>query len=194
MSDIDDTSTTPDDEQWLPIAELARIKGVARQTVWQKVTELESEGLLTTRPGPKNTKLVNVGEYEFRVRETADLVKEQAAATTRANFEDPALRDAQTRKLKIETALKVYELGERQGRLVDITRVNEVIAQVGEELRKPLDQLPLRADEVHAAAASGGAVAVRSKLRDIAFDLRGAAMEALRKLAELGNKSGSSPA
>lgn len=187
-----DTTTGTDDEQWLSIAELARLKGVARQTAHEKVMRLERQGLLTTRPGPGGTKEVNLGEYEHRTRELGDLVKEQAAATA-ASFDDPALRDAQRKKIQIETALKTYELAERRGQLVDVTRVTEVIAEVGAELRKPLDQLPLRADEIDAAARSGGAVAVRTKLKEIAFELRGAFTDALRKL-DLRNKREGPPA
>ncbi len=196
MSDHNETSSAPDDgdEQWLPIAEVARVKGVARQTVWEKVAQLEKEGLLKTRSGPRGTKLVNFGEYEFLVRETSDLAKERAAETTQTGLEDPGYRSAQTRKIQVETAVKDYELRKLRGELVDVTRVNEVIAQVGEEIRKPIDQLPLRAEEVHAAAAGGGGGAVRSKLREIAFDVRGAVTEALRKLADLGgDTSGGSP-
>ena len=183
-----------DAEEWLPLAEVARIKGVTRQTVSERVARLEGQGLLTTRSGPGGTKLVNIGEYEFRVRETADLAKEQAAATAQANFDDPGYRNAQTQKIKIETAVKAYELRKLRGELVDITRVNDVVAQVGEEIRRPLDQFPLRADEIHAAGASGGAVAVRSKLKEIVFEVRGAITEALRKLADSGGTSGDSSA
>lgn len=185
------TEVAGDGALWLSITDLARVKGVTRQTVWEKVSRFENQGLLTTKPGPGGTKLVNVGEYDYRVQEAGDLAKEQAAATAQANWDDPALRDAQTRKVRAEAALKAFELGERAGKLVEITHVKTVIAQVGEELRKPLDQLPLRADEINAAAVSGGAAAVRAKLRDIVFDLRTAFAEALRKLDLRGN--GSSP-
>lgn len=188
MSDFDQNT---DPEDWMSIAELAQFKGVTKQTVSEKVIRLESEGLLKTRAGPKGTKLVNVGEYDYRIRETGDLAKEQAAATAQASFQDPALRDAQARKLRAEAALKTYELGERAGHLVNITRVNEVIAEVGEELRKSTEQLPLRADEIHAAALSGGAVAVRTKLKTIVFELRSAFTDALRRL-DMRSKDGSS--
>jgi len=135
---------------------------------------------------------VNVGEYDYHVKETADLVKEQAAATLRASQESPELRRLQEQKMRAEAALKDVELRERTGQLVDITRVEEVIAEVGEELRKPIEQLPLRAEEISAAAVSGGVQAVRGKLKQIAFELRGAFAEGLRKL-DLRSKGGSSP-
>jgi hypothetical protein len=193
----DDNQNPNDDDDggglWVPIAELARRKGVTKQTMWEKVTKLEGQGLLTTKPGRGGVKLVNVGEYEFRIKETGDLAKEQAAATAQGNLEDPAYRKAQLQKVQAEAALKDFELRQRHGELVDITRVKEVIAEVGEELRKPLDQLPSRADEVNAAAVSGGAAAVRNKLKEIGFELRAAFAEALRKL-DLRTKGGSSPA
>jgi len=194
MSGSDDIATPPppDEEMWLSIAALAVMKGVSRQTVWEKVERLERQGLLATKPGPGGTRLVNVGEYDYHVKETADLVKEQAAATLRASQESPELRRFQEQKMRAEAALKDVELRERTGQLVDITRVEEVIAEVGEELRKPIEQLPLRAEEISAAAVSGGVQAVRGKLKQIAFELRGAFAEGLRKL-DLRSKGGSSP-
>ena len=194
MSGSDDIATPPppDEEMWLSIAALAVMKGVSRQTVWEKVERLERQGLLATKPGPGGTRLVNVGEYDYHVKETADLVKEQAAATLRASQESPELRRLQEQKMRAEAALKDVELRERTGQLVDITRVEEVIAEVGEELRKPIEQLPLRAEEISAAAVSGGVQAVRGKLKQIAFELRGAFAEGLRKL-DLRSKGGSSP-
>ena len=192
MTDAGEDSAPPEG-LWLSVSDVARVTGVHKSNVSRKVDELERDGLIEVRYGPNKTKLVNIGEYEFRVRETTDLAKEQAAVTAQANSEGPRYRDAQTRKIQVETAIKDYELQKLRGELVDVTRVNEVIAQVGEEIRKPIDQLPLRAEEVHAAAAGGGAGAVRGKLREIAFDVRAAVTEALRKLADLGGTSGGSP-
>ena len=111
---------------WLSISDVARVTGIHKSNVSRKVDELERDGLIEVRYGPNKTKLVNIGEYEFRVRETTDLAKEQAAVTAQANSEDPRYRDVQTRKIQIETAVKDYELQKLRGELVDVTRVNEV--------------------------------------------------------------------
>jgi DNA-binding transcriptional MocR family regulator len=187
MSPDDQTNDDPaDDGLWMPIAELARLKGVERQTVHERVSKLESEGMLTTRPGKGKTRLVNVAEYDRLVNETTDFSRQQAADTARANREsdwgDTRLRDTQLQKLRYEAALKQIELRKAVGDLVEIGRVDEVIAEVGEELKKPLEQVPLRTDEIVAAAVSGGAAAVRVLLMEIVFDLRTKFTEALRKL------------
>lgn len=171
---------------WLPIAELAELKGKTRQTVWEKVSRLEADGLLTTKRGQGGSRLVNVAEYDRAVNETTDFAREQAAETVRLNREadwgDTRLRDANRRKVEYEAALKSIELKKAVGALVEITQMNEVIAEVGEEIKKPLEQVLLRADEITAAASSGGAVAVRTKLREIIFAVRTEIAEALAHL------------
>ena len=196
---MDDTikQTASPDEIWLSISDLAREKNVDKAEISRRVAKLEADGRLQTRSGPNRTKLVCLQEYDRVAGEFTDLAKEQAAETSRYGREadwggDTRFRDAQTRRAQYEAGLKSIELRERLGQVVDITRAQEIIAEVGEEIRQPLEQLPLRADEINAAAVSGGVVAVRSKLKDIVFDLRTAIADALRKL-DLRAKGGAAP-
>lgn len=170
---------------WLSISDLAREKGVDKAAISRRVAELEGEGLISTRPGPGKSKLVNLAQYDLVVGETTDLARERTAETVQANREfggDMRRREADVKKAQYEAALKSIELGKAVGSLVEIKRVAEVIAEVGEELKKPLEQIPLRTDDIVAAALNGGATAVRGLLMEIIFDLRTKFTEALRKL------------
>ncbi len=75
---ISNSAPSPDTELWLSQTELAEMKGVTRQTIWEKVTRLEQDGLLATRPGPHGTKLVPVAEYDRLVGETTDFARQKA--------------------------------------------------------------------------------------------------------------------
>lgn len=171
---------------WVSISDLARVKGVHKSNISRKVDELERDSLIEVRNGPNKTKLVNLAQFDSVVGETTDLAKEQGAETARysreAEWGDTRFRDAQTRKAEYEADLKSIEVRKQLGQLVDVARAEEVIAEVGEEQRKVIEQLTLRADELHSAALSGGVTSVRAKLKEIVFDLRGAFTEALKKL------------
>jgi hypothetical protein len=194
---IDNVEETAPEGLLVTISDLARLKGVHKSSISRRVDELEKQGQLEVSYGPNKTKLVNLAQYDSVAGETTDFVKEQAAETTRYNREaewgDSRFREAQIRKAQYKADLKSIELRKQHGQLVDVTRVQAVIAEVGEELRKPLEQLPLRADELHAAALSGGPASVRAKLKAITHELRGSLVEALKKL-DMRNNSGSSPA
>ncbi len=69
---------------WLSVSDLAKAKGVTKQTISEKVARLVRDRGLQTRPGSSGVKLVNVAQYDRLVGETSDLSKVQAASTVRA--------------------------------------------------------------------------------------------------------------
>jgi hypothetical protein len=194
--DINNNASSDDDGAlWVSISELASLKGVTKQSISERVARLETSRLLATRKGSANTKLVNLAEYDRAVGETTDLAKQQAAVTMRATrtdsaaendagaaSADPTYVEAQRRKTHYEADLKALELGERMGSLVAINKVETVIAEIAEEIARPINQLPLRADEIAAAASRDGPAGVRAVLKDAAFNLLRAIAHALRRL------------
>lgn len=193
MVEPTETEASEPDALWLSITELAQAKGVDKSQISRKVAEIELQGRVITRPGRGKEKLVNVAEYDSALGSVTDFSHQVGAETTRENREadwgDTRMRDAKTKTAQLEAALKGIELRKQTGALVEITRVNEVIADVGEEIKKPLDQVSLRADDITAAAVSGGAPAVRTLLMQIVFDLRSKISDALRKL-DIRSQSG----
>lgn len=72
------------DGLWLSLTDLAKAKGVTKQTISEKVTRLERDSALRTRRGLGGAKLVDVAQYDRLVGETSDLARVQAASTARA--------------------------------------------------------------------------------------------------------------
>jgi hypothetical protein len=187
MADLMEFDAAEPDGLWLSITELAKAKGVDKSQISRKVAEIEREGRIITRPGAGREKLVNVAEYDVALGTVTDFSHQLGAETARGIRDgdwggDTRMRDAKTQSAQLEAALKSIELRKQTGALVEITRVNEVIAEVGEAIKKPIGQVALRADDITAAAQSGGAQAVRTLLGQIIFDVRAKITDALRKL------------
>jgi len=49
---------------WISLSELARRRGVTRQSISLSVKRLTRAGALKTRPGPRGTLLIDLREYE----------------------------------------------------------------------------------------------------------------------------------
>lgn len=81
---------------------------------------------------------------------------------------------AQTAKLEFEKAT---------GQVVDRELVEDAMMAAGRSIRRSLDALLLRSDEIDAAARQGGVNAVRRVLREALIETQTAAAEALRGLA-----------
>lgn len=186
----DETNNAGDaDGLWLSISDVAREKNVDKAAISRKVAELEKAGRIEVRFGPNRTKLVNLAQFDAEVGEVTDFVREQAARFGDDLIGDSRYRDARIKSAQYDALRKQIEMRKLVGNLVEIAQVDEVIAQVGEEIKKPLEQIPLHADEIVAAAASGGAVAVRAKLREIVFSVRTQIAAALAKL-DIREKNG----
>ena len=77
---------------WITCAELANRKGVSRQAVAKRVSQLERDGKIATRREGKN-RLVDLAAYDRAVGEVGDAIREQTASGPREKPQ-PALRDA----------------------------------------------------------------------------------------------------
>lgn len=173
-----------DDGLWETVADLARRKGIARQSLHERIDRLESDGLITVRREGR-TKLVNVAEYDRAVGQAGDAFKE-AAAETRAENESgdtpPALRDHQARAAQYAADLKFLDLEERLGRLVPIEEVKAAGVEIGEAVVNILGGLSAHAEGVAAVAAKDGVQGVRGALKDVEHKLRAEVAKAIGKL------------
>jgi DNA-binding Lrp family transcriptional regulator len=170
---------------WESVAEVARRKGITRQSLNERVDRLASEGLIKVRRDGRS-KLINVAEFDRVVGEVGDAVKEGAAAT-RAEADDleknPALRDHQARAAQYTADLKFLDLEERLGRLVPVSEVEEAAVKCAESTVRVIDRLPTYADAVAAAVGKDGPAGARAKLKEIAREIRQAIAEAHGELA-----------
>lgn len=174
--DIEHEEPAPDAGVWLPIAELAELKGKARQTVWEKVTRLEADGLLTTRQGPGGTRLVNVAEYDRVLGETTDFIKQQAALTRSlaegSGSSDPTFFEAQRLKMKYEADLKGMEVALRRRELVRADDLRDAVDYTASAIVRLIDAIVQQADDVAAAVQKNGIRGAQQILKSVAYELK----------------------
>ncbi|MBY2918877.1 MULTISPECIES: winged helix-turn-helix domain-containing protein [Rhizobium] len=124
MTDLFETtaaSSPGSDGVWLTIAELAKRKGISRQSASERINRLEQDGLIATRRDGRS-RLVELATFDRAVGQTGNAFREQGAETKRETTEPPtaALRDAQTQRAQYESKLKALDYAERTGQLVPI--------------------------------------------------------------------------
>jgi len=185
---MNQTPDTTPDGLWVSGSELAKLKGVTKQTVSEKIARLVDAGKLEVRPGKGNAKLINVAAYDRAVGEITDLSRQQgaqtkAAATDTATPRDPTFTKHQADKAGYEAELKRLDLEERLGRLRSVDEIEAAAIVCGETIVRLVEQLALRADEIAAAVAKDGVTGARSALKAIQFDLRSKVAEAFTVLA-----------
>ncbi|MGX9981967.1 hypothetical protein [Methylobacterium fujisawaense] len=186
---------------WLSISDLAARKGVSKQTVAERVSRFEAQGLLTTRPGKGKAKLVNLAEFDRVAGETTDLGREQGAATRRAaaslpspsGGSDPVYTQEQARKMAYSADREKIALGEDLERLVPVDRLESEFARVLAPIARALTRLSARADDVTAAVGENGKAGARAFLEGLGADISNmiadAAAEALATLSKEAPRS-----
>jgi len=175
-----------DDGLWESVADLARRKGIARQSLHERVDRLAADGLISVRREGR-TKLINVAEYDRAVGQVGDAFKE-GAAETRSSIDSgdapssPALRDHQARAAQYTADLKFLDLEERLGRLVPVDEVKAGGIKIGEAVVSILGRLPTYAEGMAATAAKDGVQGVRGALKEIERELRIAIAKAISEI------------
>lgn len=115
-------SDTEPEGLWVTIAELARLKGISRQSASERVDRLERSGHLSTRRQGRS-RLVELASYDHAVGQAGDAAREIGAEMSRgASTAAPtaALRDAQTDRAQYEAKLKALDYAERTRQLVPV--------------------------------------------------------------------------
>lgn len=172
------------DGLWLPLSELARAKGVSRQSIFERLRRLESQGHALSRPGPGRTVLVHVARFDHAVGETTDAVRALNGTRDQRSGSSPSvgsLAREQARRAAYDADLKELELGLRRGTLVEVERVRDAFAVCGETLVRGLENMAGRADEAAAAIARDGAAGSLRFLESIAAELIETAKQAFGK-------------
>lgn len=188
MSQTPDMQPNTADGLWISGSELAKLKGVTKQTVSERVARLVDAGKLEIRPGKGKAKLINVAAYDRAVGETTDLSRAQGAQTKAATLDtatprDPSFTKHQADKAGYEAELKRLDLEERLGRLRPVEEIEAAAIKLGETVVRLVDQLVERADEIAAAVAKDGVIGARGTLKSIQFELRTKIAEAFTVMA-----------
>ena len=171
---------------WLSVADLARRKGITRQSAGERVDRLEADGKITVRREGRS-KLINIAEYDLAVGEVGDAAREAGAATKADEAGDdpksPQYRDHQTREKQYAADLKLIELNRALGKLVPVDQIADAASRAAEAAIKAIDRLPSYADAVASAVARDGSPGARTKLREIAREIRVVLADAMRGIA-----------
>jgi MarR family protein len=195
-------------DEWLTVSALARLRRVDKAAISRRVARLEAAGALTTRPGLRGTKLINVAEFNGAVEMTTDAIREangraaivlprteangrrRAAASPVAEADmiaapsDPILAREQARKTMLAADIAQLQLDELRGLLVRVADISAGAALQGETLARRIDQmLPEWAEDLAAIVAKDGTAGLRAALKGKARELRGALAEAFAALA-----------
>jgi len=176
---------------WVNVSELARLRGVDKAAISRRVARLEELRALTTRLGPRGSKLINVSEFARAVEQLTDTVREAngrhsgaARGPKVANGGDLSLGQEQARKTAKAADLLEIQLSRLQGELVRISDFSAGATMRGETLARVIDRLADRAEDLAVVVAKDGAAGLRSALRGVARELRSALADAFAALAE----------
>lgn len=158
MHDTTDTAATdrPDadagQEQgglWMSLSSIARLKGVARQTISEKVDRLERDGKISTRRGKGKVRLANLAEYDRALGEVTDLAREQAVRTRAegagASPTNSSYVAQQTRRARYAADLAELELKQRLGETVPVAEVVAAVELWGQRQVEIMDAAVRRA-------------------------------------------------
>lgn len=178
-----DQDAEADEGLWLSISDLAERKGVSKQTISEKVAKLEADGAIRTRPGKNRAKEVNVAQYDLAIGEEGDAAREAGEETKRGE-PSPTFRDAQTREKLYQTELLRLKLEAAQGLLLPAAEVKAACEDAAARIVELIDALPAHADDIAAALAREGDLAVRNMLARIARQMRSDIADALTGIAD----------
>lgn len=179
---------------WLSVSEIAARKGVAKQTISEKVTRLVRDGRLTTMPGKGRAKLVNLAQYDVAVGEVGDAARE-AGATTRASNVHPTtetlarvsgdnkFRDEQTREKAYKADMAYLALEKARGNLLDVAEFDPVAEDAASRIGDIIDSLLARDSDLTAVAITQGENGMRTALKGIVRKQREAVVTAMKNMA-----------
>jgi DNA-binding MarR family transcriptional regulator len=172
-------------EAWLSVSALARLKGVQKSAISNRVKRLEQDGLVHTRHGPLNSKEINLGEFLRAIERTTDAVREangraaapvhraanggrSSAASPGASADlgdapsDPILAHVQARRVAAEAELKRMDLEERRGRIVSAEQAEQFVDTCSANAQTVLWRLPGLVEEIIAIGTKDGVPAARA--------------------------------
>lgn len=187
MTKAPDRLTPPfDGGLWLSITELAKRENVTKQTIAEKVARLEFEGLIETRKGKRNAKLVNVAQYLAAVGRAGDAAKELAAADRSDEpLASPAYQDARLRDLLLVCDLKELELNRQLAAVVPVGDMSALATEIYQLLAAEIDRLEEYIPEMTAAVARDGVAGARALLKRMGRELRQRMADAIGNLGKV---------
>lgn len=105
---------------WVTISEVARRRGVDKAVVSRRVAKLVADGVLTTLPGERGSKLVNLAAYDHATGATTDFGKVLGAETKKIMAGAPV--SARTASYPVPSGADVLPEGSEAGENADVVR------------------------------------------------------------------------
>lgn len=185
----------------IAMSALARKKGIAKQTLSERLAGYERRGLIRTWPGPNRAKLLLEDDWDRLTGSVADQAKLVGAATRKGEALPPApaageaaradapsggYADEQKREKAAKADLAELDRDLKFGKALPIERVEAAAVRVGEDLARQIGQLPLEAEAVHAAGQKDGVHGTRVALKALAARWLQGVAENMARLAAAG--------
>jgi hypothetical protein len=165
-------------------SEYARHRGVSRQHV-SKLVRMGK--LILTEDGQIDATAADQAIAENRARLNPRDVDKKPASD--APLPIGGLTKARILNEELRSKLVQLELGEREGELL---RRDDVVASIGvcaEAIRRELDQLPLRAEELVGAAIEGKAAGLRAALAKVVHEIETRIYAVMHEYEQAGDKA-----
>jgi hypothetical protein len=184
---------------WLSVSDVARRRGVDKAAVSRRVARLVRDGKLSTRPGRRGVKLINLAAYDLATGESTDIEKVIGAETKKilAGEVDPfagaptaadaaRLRAAKADQAVYDSELAKLKLAAERRLVLPIRDVELAMARTAELIVSAIERIPTHASDVTAACSREGELGVRKLLKDIAYQLRDTVAREMRLLEQEG--------
>lgn len=190
-------SETEPEGLWVTIAELARLKGISRQSASERIDRLERSGNLSTRRQGRS-RLVELASYDHAVGQAGDAAREIGAEMRRGSVPagspaapTGALRDAQTDRAQYEAKLKALDFAERTRQLVPVKGehgIEAALIRVSETIIRDVGAPLQWISKLHEAARQGEPQ-LRRVLREMVNSMRADIAKHLLEIAAEATKA-----
>jgi len=179
------------------VSEAARLKGVRKQTISEKLARLVADGRIATERRGRE-KVFPLAVYDAAFAETTDPARIIAEQTKKATAADPpaeepagavvntALQEASIRAKRLEADERQIRIDRELGRLLPIDEVVAAMQDCAAAVVRDVDQLPTFADDLAAAVTKGGVSGLREALKAKAREIR-ATLDRTMRLTAAGS-------
>ena len=184
---------------WVSISELARRKGLAPQSVHERIKRLA--GKIEIRPGKGRERLVNIAQFDQLTGDNSFLPQASAAATVRMLADEPlapalpaapggkTISEVQREKLLYDTGLTALKYAEARGEVLPIGGdhgIEQATREIGDAFRQAVGRLHMRAAEAVAVGAKDGVIGMRALLKSAERDILRSLATALAAIGDKG--------
>jgi len=177
------TAAADGERVMVSVSEAARLKGVRKQTISEKLARLVADGRIATERRGRE-KVFPLAVYDAAFEETTDpsrIIAEQTKKATAGAIGsgenagavvNTELQKASIRAKQLEADERQIRVDQLLGRLKPIEEVTAAMQDCAAAIVRDIDQLPTFADDLAAAVTRGGVAGLREALKAKAREIR----------------------